>query len=433
MGEGDGARQPRISRFTGAVALGKRVELDVVNDERALIKTPLAQSVRHVQTIEVATAEALAEVVRTCATDEALALGVCGREQARIVVADRLTPDLKAKGVVARTKHNAETGEGFFRLSDGPGWVLIDVDAGDPAMAKRLLRAGGAWTTLTKACPSLTAAARVRRLSQSARLIVEGEPRFANLSCHIYVLLERQTDAAEFLRRLHQRLWLMAHGHVEVTAAGVVLEKSLVDVSVGSPERLIFEGSPILVDPETGLHVGLETGLHVDPELDRTSAREGVALALMPALNDQGEALYRQAVATAMAAVRGEGMRKSIAHAERHGLSPSAAMAFARGVARNKVMLSRNWPLTFRNKGAVTVREALLDPDAYVGCDLLDPLDPKPGRWQARFLRGRRDDACFVKSFAHGGQHCQLEYDLDQLARSLETATKDLRPEEFLS
>ena len=101
--KGDGARHPRISRFVGSRPLGKAIDLDIINNERALIKTPLTQSVRHVQTIEVATAEALAEVVRTCATDEALALGVCGREQAHIVVADKLTPELRAKGVVART------------------------------------------------------------------------------------------------------------------------------------------------------------------------------------------------------------------------------------------------------------------------------------------------------------------------------------------
>ena len=107
MGEGNGAR---ISRFVGSRPLGKTIDLDIINDERVLIKTPLAQSVRHVETVTVPTAAALAEVVRTCRTDQALALGVCGREQARIVVADKLTPDFKAKGVVARTKHNAETG-----------------------------------------------------------------------------------------------------------------------------------------------------------------------------------------------------------------------------------------------------------------------------------------------------------------------------------
>lgn len=420
----DGTRHPRISRFAGEIALGKRVELDIIDDERVLIKTPLAQSVRHVEALTVPTAEAMAEVVRTCQTDQALALGVCGREQARIVVADRLRlkPELKAKGVVARTKYNPATGEGHFRFSDGPGWVLLDADAGDPAMAKRLHALGGAWPVLTSACPSLASAARIRRLSQSARLIVEGEPRFANLSCHVYMLLERQTDAPTFLTRLHQRLWLVGFGHVEVTAAGVVLEKSLVDVSVASPERLIFEGPPILGE-----------WLDVDADLDRTEWREGVALALMPALNDEGEARYRQLVDASMAAVRGEAKTKSIAHAEAHGCSPRVAAAFARGIAKREVILPATWPLIFRNIGMVTVRAALLDPDRFCGCDLLDPLDPKPGRWQARLLRGRQDGTLFVKSFAHGGQDCQFEYDLETATKALTTCRVAQRETTYLA
>ena len=370
------------------------------------------------------TAEALAEVVRTWRNRR----GAGARHSADASSAPHRwsqtssRPELKSKGVVARTKYNPATGEGFFRLSDGPGWVLIDVDAGEPAMAKRLHALGGAWPVMTTVCPSFASAARVRRLSQSARLIVEGEPRFANLSCHVYVLLERQTDAGEFLRRLHQRLWLIGWGHVEVTGAGVKLEKSLIDVSVASPERLIFEGPPILGE-----------WLDVDPQLDRTEWREGEALPLIEALNDQGEARYQQLVDAAMAAVRDEAKAKSLAHAEAHGCSPRVAAAFAHGIAKREVILPRNWPLIFKSMGMVTVRAALLDPDRLCGCDLLDPLDPKPGRWQARLLRGRQDGTLFVKSFAHGGQDCQLAYDLETAAKALTTCRGDLRPATYWS
>jgi hypothetical protein len=192
--------QPTISRFSGSRPLGKAIDVDVVEHadryDRVLIKTPLANAVRHVQTVEVPDARALAEVVRTCEIDKALALGTCGRATARVVVADKLTEELRLKGAVTRTKHNTDVGTGFFRFSDGPGWALIDVDAGVPAIAKRLGSFNGAWSVLLRACPSLRTAARVMRLSQSARLIVHGEPRFWNLSARIYVLLERQSDAA---------------------------------------------------------------------------------------------------------------------------------------------------------------------------------------------------------------------------------------------
>jgi hypothetical protein len=425
----------RISRFIGGDSLGKRVDLAIIDNERALIKTALAQSVRHVQTVSVPTAAALAEIVASCETREALALGSCGREGARVVVADKLTPELIRHGAVARTKFNPDSGEGYFRFRDGPGWALIDVDASDPEIAKRLLRMSGAWTVLCRTCPELMNAARVMRLSQSARLHVIGEPRFANLSCHIYVRMRRQSEAPALLERLHQRLWLSGWGHVAVGDAGQLLERSLIDVSVASPERLIFEGAPIIdatwefgVLPPTAIY------LHVDPELDRTLAREGQAIELPPPLTDAEHERYRGMVERAIAAVSDDAKAKAIAHAKARGLNDAEAQRFAKGIRNGEVVLAATDRLTFKGIGTVTVREALLDPDKYVGRDLLDPLVKSHGRdYCARFLRGRTDGTCFVKSFMDGGKIYQLPYDLETAAKALATCREDLRPATYWS
>ena len=66
---------------------------------------------------------------------------------------------------------------------------------------------------------------------------------------HVYILLADQSDTPRLLVALHKRAWLAGLGWFMVGAAGQLLERSIVDVSVGSPERLVFEGAPVVVAP----------------------------------------------------------------------------------------------------------------------------------------------------------------------------------------
>ena len=51
------------------------------------------------------------------------------------------------------------------------------------------------------------------------------------------------------LKALHARCWLAGFGWMMVGAGGQLLERSIVDRVVGAPERLIFEGPPLVVPP----------------------------------------------------------------------------------------------------------------------------------------------------------------------------------------
>jgi hypothetical protein len=68
---------------------------------------------------------------------------------------------------------------------------------------------------------------------------------------HIYVLTTDGTDAERFLRTLHERCWLAGFGWLTVGATGQLLDRSLVDRMVHAPERMVFEGPPILEPPLT--------------------------------------------------------------------------------------------------------------------------------------------------------------------------------------
>jgi hypothetical protein len=169
---------PALSLFLGRFALGKSITL---KGDGTLDKTPLANSVTFVATVPVETAQALADLMSSCAVDQALALGTCSRDRADVVVAKRLAlfPD-----AVARTKTH-------FKFAEGPGYALFDVDGKDapPEIIAKVDRLGGVWAILTALYPPLATASRVRRASQSAGVRMIDGPPFATRSQHIYVLL----------------------------------------------------------------------------------------------------------------------------------------------------------------------------------------------------------------------------------------------------
>lgn len=59
---------------------------------------------------------------------------------------------------------------------------------------------------------------------------------------HVFILVQDGRDCERFLKTLHLRCWLAGFGWMMVGAGGQLLERSIVDRVVGSPERLGFEG-----------------------------------------------------------------------------------------------------------------------------------------------------------------------------------------------
>jgi hypothetical protein len=139
-----------------------------------------------------------------------------------------------------------------FLIFIGAGYILFDIDTkGMPQPVRdRVSALGGAWPTIVDAVPKLGGAARVVRKSSSSGISnpATGETRDSDGE-HIYVLANYAHAIPETLKRIHDMLWLAGLGWYVVGAAGQMLERSLVDTAVGSPERLVFEGPVILAEP----------------------------------------------------------------------------------------------------------------------------------------------------------------------------------------
>src|SRR5262245_7147575 len=169
--------------------------------------------------------------------------------------------------VIARTKK-------YLAFKKGePGIVLLDIDVKgmSDTVKRRIEECGGLWVALCKVFPAFKTVARVERASTSSGLRNRetGEPFPSSGGCHIVIPVREAADIPRFLPDLHDRLWLAGLGWGTVSAAGSFLERSLVDKSCASPERLIFEGPPIIKPPlvQEGRNAVAHDGTTLDTRL----------------------------------------------------------------------------------------------------------------------------------------------------------------------
>lgn len=191
------------------------------------------------QRIQIADIADLGDFIGELKSDVAIALGVLREDLPDLV---KVVPKAKLNGVtppdtIARTAS-------FISFRPGlPGFALIDFDSKAMPLTVRakLDAVGGCWNALTSVLPPLRQAAHVVRLSTSAGLIRSdtGAGLPASGGLHIYVMVRDVADSERFLRALHDRAWLAGYGWMMVGAGGQLLERSIVDRMVGSPERLV--------------------------------------------------------------------------------------------------------------------------------------------------------------------------------------------------
>src|SRR4029077_16909206 len=138
-----------------------------------------------------------------------------------------------------------------------------------PDVEANLERFGGFWEALLSVLAALGSVARVTRRSTSAGLFRSdtGQRLPGSNGLHVYVVVQGGTDVERFLRVFHERCWLAGLGWMRGSKSGKLLGGSIVDRLVGSPERLVFEGGPMLEPP-----------LQQDVESRRAVAVDGDAL-----------------------------------------------------------------------------------------------------------------------------------------------------------
>jgi hypothetical protein len=367
----------------------------------------------------------LAELIGGQHANEAIVLGALLPDlpdEVEVVTKHRLNGSARP-GLIARTQD-------FIDFTPGAAAVtLVDFDKkGMPnAVEAQIAAFGGLWTALVSIIPELAEAARVTRLSTSAGLSRSdtGEAIAGSGGVHIYLLVKDGEDGERFLKILHERCWLAGLGWMMVGAGGQLLERSIVDRVVGGPERLSFEGAPVLVPP-----------LVQDQEARRPIAVEGAALdtvAACPPLSilERGRLEQLHAKETHRLAPERAKAREHFIEQQSRRLVERTGMDLYR--ARRTIerqcegILLPDLVLLFDDEDLAdkTVADVLADPARFEGATLADPLEGiEYGRCKARIMR-RADGTPWINSFAHGRTVYELKFDAAAAQAALQKAPRN--------
>ena len=189
------------------------------------------------------TLEEFAADIAAMPSNEAITLGTL-----RDDLPDEVTITVKAK-LNGATNVVARTADYLSYRPGQPALALIDIDTkGMPAAVRDKVK-GDFWTALVGVVPELAQTGRVVRASTSSGISNAGsrcQDRAASTSIY---MVKDGADAERFLRTLHDRCWLAGYGWYLVGAGGQLLERRLSTAWWAAPERLVFEGAPVLTSP----------------------------------------------------------------------------------------------------------------------------------------------------------------------------------------
>ena len=237
-----------ITEFTKSGGpLTKRISLaadgSIVSDGSACV-----MSRGTARRIKIAGVKQLGELIEQLSSDQAIALGALRTDlpdQVKVVTKDKLN-GVAQPNVIARTAADIHYRE------QQPAFALLDSDSkGMPPEVAAEIDRLGFWGAMLVVLPALRDVARVTRRSTSSGLFrSDTEQKLpGSNNAHTYVAVQDGADIERFLKTLHDRCWLAGFGWMMVGAGGQLLERSIVDRMVGGPERLVFEGAPVLKPP----------------------------------------------------------------------------------------------------------------------------------------------------------------------------------------
>ena len=382
--------------------------------------------------LKLADVGALADTITGFRPNHALTLGRLrpGLPDMVRVLTKRQINDNNAPNVIARAA------ESFVYQGGQPALVLLDFDTKGmpPEVDERMKALGGFDAAVALVLPELHKTQRLLRASTSAGLYRSdtGEKLPASNGQHLYLLIRDGGDAERFLHALHIRLLLARLGWLMVGKAGQLLECSIVDRMVAAPERLVFEGPPILVQPIAQDAAARQPRVFDGGPLDTITA--------FPPLRIMEQSRFRELrarlaniLAAEIAKQRATFVRE---HAERLARGKNIGSAKASRVVERQCdgVLLPDCELEFDDPGlaGVNVADVLADPERYVGETLADPLEGVDyGRCKARIMR-RADGSPWIHSFAHGRSVYELRFDYAAVERAINNADPEDVPDVYV-
>ncbi|MGH6968343.1 MAG: hypothetical protein ACREEN_04480, partial [Stellaceae bacterium] len=370
----------------------------------------------------------LAGVIDAMQPHEALALGALRDDQpdaVRIASKEKLATMNGAPPPHVVTRSLAT----FVYRAKLPALALLDLDIKGmpPEVAARFGAYASYWDALVAVLPLLKGCAYVCRRSTSAGLYRSdtGERFAGSGGAHIYVPVADGADIARFLKQLHARCWLAGLGWKMLGAGGQLLDRSIVDRAVGSPERLVFEGAPVLDAPLAQDTAARAAAAHPGDALDSVAACPPLTILENLRLQEL-VARENQRLAPAATLARAEYIaERALALSQHKGIPLERARHIIARRCAAVLLPSDGLPFDNGALAHVTVGDVLDNPARFDGETLADPLEGLGyGRNVAKIMRDG-EGWPWVFSFAHGKTIYRLRYDSAALEAKLKAAPKE--------
>lgn len=357
----------------------------------SLVKTSAANMTEGTAETMTDTLAGLAKLLPVLDQQVALGLGICDRAPVKIVTAAALAKHPEA---VARTQEH-------FHFPAVPALLFFDSDTA--AGQDELVEA------ITQVLPTFAGVEKLVVFSTSAGVhrVGEDKPVARSKGLHLYTTVQDGSDLPRFGNALCRRLWLAGFGHVEISKAGCLLVRQIIDAATFAPERIVFESAPVLGEglerrPPAPVYVAgsvLDTSLCRD--LTPGEEQEYERLVVEAKADAESQA---QPIRDTWLLARG----KAIAKARNIPYSEARSIAIK---AAEGMELEGDFILQFQEFGPVAVADIVKDAEALAKYDkaiLHDPLEPDyKSPWCAiLYPNGGMDPV--VYSQAHGGQTFKL-------------------------
>lgn len=210
------------------------------------------------ETVSIKKLSDIESIIQSLKPSECISTGNFDVSSCNIVTKYNSKDDDKENGIRNRSKEHMQ--------QPNCGLTLFDYDP-DPYMPKEFLSnsAEEVMAKMVKAVPELAGIGYSATGSSSNGIYKSKtkEPYAGGGGMHIYVVI-KDISLEEFKQFLKVRLWKAGLGYISFARNGAMLERTLIDLSVLSPERLIFEASPVLGE---GISQKGRVWTHVDGEV----------------------------------------------------------------------------------------------------------------------------------------------------------------------
>lgn len=325
------------------------------------------------------------------------------------------------KGQEQTRQNSISRTKDYFQYRQGEGVLLIDYDPSEygPVMTTEQL-----LIVLIDIHPAIGHAARIVRGSVSAGVHKKDEPPGTGKGFHVYIPVANAADVPRYGAGLFNRLWLAGVGFIALSACGSLLERTVVDGAVFSPERLDFVGRPLIqgngltyTPPEITY---VEGGLLETETLPDLTADEQTTVARL-------KAVAKTAIKPKAALKQKHWADSRIATMQATGVPIEKAREIIRQMLKGGCKdLFDDFILEF-STGPVKVSEVLRDPKAYDGKVLSDPIEGREyGLTTAKFYWNNGKPV--IHSLAHGQDAKYFLHDKAEGAKERDDATQGEQP-----